>query len=338
MHPLKHNIQQKIISLLQQPKSIREVALLCHVSYGTVQNIRKTHLPNLKSTLGGRPQKLSKQNKQYCIRAITSGKMKTAIEVQQDLETNLDVTVNEITVRRVFKDAGLQAMKKEKRPRLSAKNIKERLEFAKQYKDWTVEDWKHVVWSDETRINRFCSDGYSWCWVLDKNNLQEHQISQTVKHGGGSIMIWGCMTAHGPGFMCQIMGTMVQDVYISILEDCLLKTLKWYKLKSKDTIFQQDNNPKHTANKVQQWLKKRSFETLIWPAQSPDINPIEHLWAIIKRKLNEYETPPNGMIQLWQRIETIWNNIDKDVCMNLIDSMPRRIEAVLKAKGKWTDY
>ena len=62
-------------------------------------------------------------------------------------------------------------MKKEKRPRLSAKNIKERLEFAKQYKDWTVEDWKHIIQSDETKINRFYSDGYSWYWVSDKNNL-----------------------------------------------------------------------------------------------------------------------------------------------------------------------
>ena len=77
---------------------------------------------------------------------------------------------------------------------------------------------------------------------------------------------------------------------------------------------------------------------MIWPAQSPDINPIEHLWATIKRQLNEYEQPPNGILQLWERIESIWNNIDKDVCINLIESMPRRIEAALKAKGKWTNY
>jgi len=151
-------------------------------------------------------------------------------------------------------------------------------------------------------------------------------------------MIWGCMTAFGLGYMCQIKGNMDQDLYISILKDYLLSTIKWYKLKSKDIIFQQDNDPKHNAGRVQEWLEKKPFETMIWPAQSPDINPMEHLWAIIKRQLNEYERPPNGMIQLWERIETIWNSIDKDICLKLIESMPRRIEAILKAKGKWTSY
>ena len=226
MHPISYNQQQNILSLLQQGLSTRQVALQYHVNQKTVQRLRKTHLPDLNLSLGGRPQKLSQQNRHYCTRAITSGKLKTAIAVQQELEVNLDIKVNEHTVRRALKDAGLEAMKKEKRPKLSVKNIKERLEFAKKYKDWTVEDWKHVIWSDETKINRFCSDGYSWCWVADKNNLQSHQISQTVKHGGGSIMIWGCMTAFGPGYMCQIMGAMDKEVYISILEDCLLPTIK----------------------------------------------------------------------------------------------------------------
>ena len=85
-------------------------------------------------------------------------------------------------------------------------------------------------------------------------------------------------------------------------------------------------------------MKKRPFEILIWLAQSPDLNPIEHLWVIVKRRLNEYEISPNRILQLWERIESIWNNIDKDIYLNLIESMLRRIEAILKAKGKWTNY
>ena len=77
---------------------------------------------------------------------------------------------------------------------------------------------------------------------------------------------------------------------------------------------------------------------MIWPAQSPDINPIEHLWSHLKRKLAEYEEPPSGMIELWERIEKEWNAIPASVCQNLIESMPRRVEAVLKAKGGYTKY
>ena len=250
MHRLPLDLQQNIILLLQQGKSLREIASQYHIGITTIQRIRKTYLPNLALPSKGRPQKLSAQSKCYCIKAITSGNLKTVVAVQQKLENELNITVNEHTVCRVLKNAGLQAMKKRKKPKLSAKNIKERLEFAKCYKDWTVDDWKHVVWSDETKINRFCFDGYSWCWILDKNNPQLQHILQTVKYGGGSIMIWGCMTAYGPGFMCQIHGNMDQHLYILILDNYLLKTIKWYKLKSKNIIFQHDNDPKHTTKKV----------------------------------------------------------------------------------------
>jgi transposase len=98
MHPISVDKQQQILSLLQRPLSSKKVALLCNVSYTTVQKLCRKHLPDLELSVGGRPQKLSQQNKHYCIRAVTSGKMKTAIEVQQDLEINLDIKVDESTI------------------------------------------------------------------------------------------------------------------------------------------------------------------------------------------------------------------------------------------------
>ena len=77
---------------------------------------------------------------------------------------------------------------------------------------------------------------------------------------------------------------------------------------------------------------------MIWPAQSPDLNPIDHLWTHLKKKLAEYEEPPKGILELWNRAEGEWNKIEKEVCQNLIESMPRRIEAVLSAKGGYTKY
>ena len=75
-----------------------------------------------------------------------------------------------------------------------------------------------------------------------------------------------------------------------------------------------------------------------WPAQFPDLNPIEHLWNHLKRKLGEHEEPPRGMIELWERTAKEWNAIPKEVVQNLIESMPRRVEAVIEAKGGYTKY
>ena len=151
-------------------------------------------------------------------------------------------------------------------------------------------------------------------------------------------MIWGCMTAHGVGFMCKFEGKMDQHMYKQILEDDLLRTIEWHGMDIESVIFEHDNDPKHRARSVQEWLHEQPFAVLEWPAQSPDLNPIEHLWAILKRRLNQYDRPPSGMLELWERIEAEWEKIDKDICQNLVESMPRRIEAVIKAKGMWTDY
>ncbi|KAG8799833.1 hypothetical protein FRC16_004275, partial [Serendipita sp. 398] len=156
--------------------------------------------------------------------------------------------------------------------------------------------------------------------------------------GGGSVMIWGCMLWEGVGYACKIDGRMDGDLYINILEDELQASLEYYGKTQEDVIFQQDNDPKHTSKKAQQWFKDNNFQVMKWPAQSPDLNPIEHCWDHLKRKLGENEAPPGGILELWDRVQKEWEKVPKEVCQNLIESMPRRIEAVIKAKGGYTKY
>ena len=76
----------------------------------------------------------------------------------------------------------------------------------------------------------------------------------------------------------------------------------------------------------------------MWPAQSPDLNPIEHLWNYLKRKLNKYEIPPRDIHELWERVEKKWEAIPKGVVQDLIASMPRRCAVEVEAKGRHTKY
>jgi len=115
---------------------------------------------------------------------------------------------------------------KKKKPLLSVRHRKRRLAFALKYREWTVEDWKRVIWSDETKINRFGSDGQEYVWKQKGEGLIEREIKGTVKFGGGNIMVWGCMGWNGVGQLAEIEGRMNADQYVSILEDHILPSLE----------------------------------------------------------------------------------------------------------------
>ena len=159
------------------------------------------------------------------------------------------------------------------------------------------------MWSDETKINRLGSNGKKWAWKKHGEGLSDRLVEGTLKFGGGSLMIWGCMLWEGPGYACKIDGRMDGDLYIKILQDELGESLQHYNKQMGDVIFQQDNDPKHTCKKAKAWFQEQDLEVLQWPTQSPDLNPIEHLWHHLKRRLWSYQTEPKGILELWERVQ-----------------------------------
>jgi transposase len=338
MKPITEQASNDIISLLRQGFSTRQIAKTVGVSCGTVSNVRQKELSGVEASKGGRPYLLSARQKRLIVRKITSGECDTATQVQRTLLTEESIKVSAQTVRNALQDAGMRGMVKQKKPLFKPRHIKARLEFARKYKDWTIDDWKRVVWSDETKINRFGSDGREWCWRKRGERLQARHVQPTVKFGGGSLMIWACFTTHGIGDMCQIEGGMDAKLYAEILEDYVFPTVDHYSMDRERFIFQQDNDPKHTSRLAREWFNEHQVRLLDWPAQSPDLNPIEHLWDHLKRRLSRYEQVPTSMDELWQRVQTEWTNIPVEECVKLIESMPRRVAAVLEAKGGYTKY
>jgi hypothetical protein len=175
-------------------------------------------------------------------------------------------------------------------------------------------------------------------WKRPGSPLTSQQVQTTVKFGGGNVMIWGCMTIHGVGYMCRIEGKMDAELYEEILEDHVFQTVEYYGMDPDNFIFQQDNDPKHTSKRAKKWFEDHNVTVLDWPPQSPDLNPIEHLWHILKMHLASYERDPKSIQELWERVEVEWEKIPKEECVKLIQSMPRRVAAVLKAKGGYTKY
>lgn len=327
-----------VLSKLDAGLSHSKISEMTGVSMGTISNLRQEHRPDMLRSWGGCPPKLSPTNVRYAVHQVTSDPPASPSKVAHELSEITGTSLSACTVRRYLHDAGLKAVVKPKKPRLLSKNVKARLEFAQRHKHWTVADWRRVVWSDETKVNRLGSDGRKWVWKKAGEGLSTRVVDETLKFGGGSVMLWGCMLWDGTGEMCKVDGPINTDLYISILEDELRSSLEKSGKDVEDVVFQQDNASCHKSERTMAWFQDNGFEVLEWPAQSPDLNPIEHLWACLKRQLGAYPTPPEGIVELWDRIQDEWVKIGPEVCQDLIESMPRRIAAVLKARGGHTKY
>lgn len=150
-------------------------------------------------------------------------------------------------------------------------------------------------------------------------------------------MVWGCMGANGVGEIHLCEGRMNAEKYIAVLAENLEASLcKIFDSDSPQYIFQQDSAPCHTARSVKTWFEANSVPVLEWPSQSPDLNPIEHLWGVIKKEIKG--KCATNKKNLMEAIKEVWEGIPFTVTRDLVHSMPRRIAAVLKAKGGPTKY
>ena len=211
------------------------------------------------------------------------------------------------------------------------------IRVAKAHVHWVSKDWKSVVFSDESKFNRFGSDGREWCWRKRGEDFDARYTKKVVKHGGGSVMVW-CITATGPGRICRIEGHMDAKLYVEILQDDLLGTLSDLGMKKEDIYFQQDNDPKHTSKLASQWFSRNKLDKLDWPPQSPDMNIIEHMWHYLEHRVRTRTKLPSNVTELWDALVEEWAGIEDSYVTSLYDSMPERVQALLAAKGGHTKY
>ena len=162
--------------------------------------------------------------------------------------------------------------------------------------------------------------------------MARQHLRPTVHSSSGKITVWGGFTADGPRPLHRIQGNLNAAGYIAILTEHVLPL----NLPGQGTMFQQDNATCHTAATTRRFFETNGIELLPWPAQSPDLNPIENVWSYIQQRVDLHEI--HGFEQLWNVTLRVWNEMPADYLQNLINSMPRRIREVIAAHGGSIPY
>uniref|UniRef100_A0A8C4REL1 Transposase n=1 Tax=Erpetoichthys calabaricus TaxID=27687 RepID=A0A8C4REL1_ERPCA len=279
----------------------------------------------------GRPRKSSKRQDRFLKLIQLQVQGSTSAELAQEWH-QAGVSASARTVRRRLLEDGLLSRRAAKKPLLSKKNIRDRLIFCKRYKDWTAEDWSKVIFSDESSFRLFDESGKKI--VRRRKGERYHQscVVPKLKHPK-TIHVWGCFSAKGVGSLAILPKntSMNKEWYQNILREQLLPAIQ-EQFGDEQCLFQHEVLY-HKAKVITKWLGEQNIKMLVpWPGNSPDLNPIENLWSILKRRVDKQK--PTNSDKLQALIMQEWVAISQDLTQKLIDRMPGRIAEVLKKKGQ----
>ena len=317
--------------------SLREIGRVVGCSEKAVRNALELYRETgqLRDRVrSGRPRKTDPNMDRVIHRLPLFDRKLTAVDIWRQISMKYGDRLSVQTIKRRLWAAGLYGRIARRKPLVSRKNRLARIEFAKEHMAWTTADWAKVLWSDESKFNRLGSDGRQYVRRRKGEEFSQKCTEMTLKGGGGSVMVWGCFSRSGPGPICRVEGIMRADDYKKILAEHMVPfseehmPLTWQ--------FQHDNDPKHKAKKVVEYLLTENISVMKWPAQSPDLNPIENLWNAIDRVIKCQK--PSTLHELFDCIQQNWMQLSPEYCAKLVDSMHDRCKAVLKNFGYPTKY
>lgn len=336
MRPLSEATRNNVKALLFQGKSTREVQKELNVSHGFVSKVHQENQENIPPVEMGRPQKISKSTQHTICSQFLTGKQETFNDAHEYIQSVNEGPVHKRTIKRCLARAGVKAGVKQDEPYLTPEQVAKRYQFAKDHINWTLEDWTKVMFSDECIVSRLGTFGKQYFYSNDEHWQQHpHHFRQKTQGSGGKIMIWGCITYHGVGDLGWIEGHMKAEDYVSVLDKYVLASRDWNKMDPANFIFQHDNASIHTAGMTQRFLTKKRIKVMVWPPNSPDLNPIERVWAYIKQHLDLYPTRAKTLQELFNRIEEIWLHLPPNYLHELYEDLPNKIKR-LKETGGWT--
>ncbi len=198
---MSQDLRKKMISLHKKGEGYKKISKALLISQNTVAKVvqifKKDGTATISQRRPGRPRKLTPRQEHLLMRRVEENWHASSLQLSKEVESQTGVTISRDTIRITLQRNGMHGYRPRKKPLLKPRHKKARLEFARAHVDKDEDYWDSILWSDETKINVFGTDGFKTVWRRKGEEYKEKCMVPTVKHGGGSVLMWGCMSAAG---------------------------------------------------------------------------------------------------------------------------------------------
>ena len=315
-----------------------------YVSMSTIRNtikLESSRSNQCSLPQSGGPKKLSPSEENELLKAEEDKHTK-----MRELQNAVNNSVSKSTVQQLFQTMHKCKWMQHKQPEIQPIHAEKRLQWAQEYAHYTPSDWRSVIWTDECSVERGAGVQPIWTWNTPTEQLQKSDVHAVRTGKGIKKMFWAGFTHDRQTGLVPLDGDPMSrrgGVTSSIIYDLYQSFLPGFV--QPGNIFMHDNAPVHTASIIQELLAELGVEVMVWPPYSPDLNPIENIWALMKaiiyERYPELEKAPDNEETLNNLIEAAkeaWHAISEHILRHLCESMPHRVQAVLTADGWYTKY
>ena len=331
--------------------SIRKISQVLFIPKSTVHEIIKrgaerewTNLdPTTNYPRSGRPTRYPEEIQALILECVDIDSFLTLQEIVSLLATDYNFKATRTGVENALHDAELFSFVARKKPFVTETQKIKRLEWCLERQNWTLEQWRRMIWTDESSFE-FGSGGRQRRVWRKKGKTEAYKskyLQPTFKSRRTSVQIWGCFCydRKGPIHFIESGRIDAPKYILEVLEPRLIPFWMETNELLGEADVMEDNSPVHTAKMSKQYRAAHGMISIDWPPQSPDLNPIENLWRMMKYRIRKnIAGRPRSIEDMKIALQAEWDKLVPSDWDSLIESMPNRIAECIAAGGGSTHY